>query len=160
MVRSQTPKLLKKDPLMLRAYHSITLLNGLTCDSSADLIMQSHISYIKGRRDEMKLPPESVPSSLCPSVRSSMRIDTLEAPRLPAAHHPSTESDTVAFCPPRMGRKLHIVKDVGMKWSFPSIHSSRHPSKQNKYIFLKGKKLEKNKIQKYTFTIRNFFLNT
>jgi hypothetical protein len=27
-----------------------------------------------------------------PSVRSSMRIDTLEAPRLPAAHHPSTES--------------------------------------------------------------------
>jgi hypothetical protein len=33
--------------------------------------------------------PSSVPSSLCPSVRSSMRIDTLEAPRLPAAHHPS-----------------------------------------------------------------------
>jgi hypothetical protein len=24
-----------------------------------------------------------------------------------------------------------------------SIHPSRHPSKQNKYIFLKGKKLEK-----------------
>jgi hypothetical protein len=30
--------------------------------------------------------PSSVPSSiLCPSVQSSMRIDTLEAPRLPAA---------------------------------------------------------------------------
>jgi hypothetical protein len=32
-----------------------------------------------------------------------MRIDTLEAPRLPAAHHPTTESDTGAFCRPRMG---------------------------------------------------------
>jgi hypothetical protein len=32
-------------------------------------------------------------------------MDTLEAPRLPAAHHPSAESDTTAFCPPRMGRK-------------------------------------------------------
>jgi len=31
-------------------------------------------------------------------------MDTLEAPRLPAAHHPLTESDTAAFCPPRMGR--------------------------------------------------------
>jgi hypothetical protein len=29
------------------------------------------------------------------SVRSSMRMDTLEAPRLPAAHHPSTESLTL-----------------------------------------------------------------
>jgi hypothetical protein len=28
---------------MMRAYHSMTLFNGLTCDSSADLIMQSHI---------------------------------------------------------------------------------------------------------------------
>ncbi len=44
-------------------------------------------------------------SSLCPSVRSSMRMDTLQAPRLPAAHHPCAESDTAAFCPPRMGRK-------------------------------------------------------
>ncbi len=34
-----------------------------------------------------------------------MGINTLEAPRLPLAHHPSTESDTAAFCPPRMGRK-------------------------------------------------------
>ncbi len=32
-------------------------------------------------------------------------------------------------------RILHTVKDIGMKWSFPSIHPSRHPSKQNKYIF-------------------------
>jgi len=36
-----------------------------------------------------------------------MGINTLEAPRLPAAHHPSTESDTAAFCPPRMGRKIY-----------------------------------------------------
>jgi len=34
-----------------------------------------------------------------------MQMDTLEALRLPAAHHPSAESDTAAFCPPRMGRK-------------------------------------------------------
>jgi len=32
-------------------------------------------------------------------------MDTLEASRLLAAHHPSAESDTAAFCPPRMGRK-------------------------------------------------------
>ncbi len=29
------------------------------------------------------------------SVRSFMRMDTLEAPRLPAAHHPSTKSLTL-----------------------------------------------------------------
>ncbi len=29
------------------------------------------------------------------SVRSSMRMDTLEAPRLPTAHHPSTKSLTL-----------------------------------------------------------------
>jgi hypothetical protein len=29
------------------------------------------------------------------SVRPSMRMDTLEAPRLPTAHHPSTESLTL-----------------------------------------------------------------
>jgi hypothetical protein len=29
------------------------------------------------------------------SVRSSMRMDTLETSRLPAAHHPSTESLTL-----------------------------------------------------------------
>jgi len=72
--------------------------------------MESHIyiTYSKGRMKPPLNPcvPSSVPSSiLYPSVRSSMRIDTLEAPRLPAAHHPSAESDTVAFCPPRMGRK-------------------------------------------------------
>jgi hypothetical protein len=32
-------------------------------------------------------------------------MDTLEAPRLPAAHHPSAESDTPAFSPPILGRK-------------------------------------------------------
>jgi len=32
-----------------------------------------------------------------------MRIDTLGAPRLLAAHHPSAESGTAAFCPSRMG---------------------------------------------------------
>jgi len=32
-------------------------------------------------------------------------MNTLEAPRLLAAHHPSMESDTAAFCPPGMGRK-------------------------------------------------------
>jgi hypothetical protein len=41
-----------------------------------------------------------------PFVRSSMRIDTLEVPRLPPAHNPSIESNTTAFCPPRMGRKF------------------------------------------------------
>jgi hypothetical protein len=34
-----------------------------------------------------------------------MRIDILEAPRLPVAHHPSTKSNIAAFYPPRMGRK-------------------------------------------------------
>jgi hypothetical protein len=34
-----------------------------------------------------------------------MGIDTLEAPKLPLAHHPSTESDTATFCSPKMGRK-------------------------------------------------------
>jgi len=29
------------------------------------------------------------------SIQSSMRMDTLKAPRLPAAHHPSTESLTL-----------------------------------------------------------------
>jgi hypothetical protein len=34
-----------------------------------------------------------------------MRINNLEASRLPIAQHHFTESDTAAFCPPRMGRK-------------------------------------------------------
>jgi hypothetical protein len=37
-----------------------------------------------------------------------MQIDILEAPRLSAAHHPSTEFDIAAFCPPRMGKKYYI----------------------------------------------------
>ncbi len=36
-------------------------------------------------------------------LKKLKNMNTLEAPRLPAAHHPST--DTAAFCPPRMGRK-------------------------------------------------------
>jgi hypothetical protein len=36
-----------------------------------------------------------------------MRIHTLEAPRLPAAHHPSAKSNTATFYPPRTGRKYY-----------------------------------------------------
>ncbi len=55
----------------------------------------------------MKLPlnpcvSSSVSSSLCPSVRSSMGMDTLEVLKLAVAHHPSAESDTAGFCPPRI----------------------------------------------------------
>jgi len=60
-----------------------------------------------GMRNEAS--PESVessiPSSLYPSAQLFMRIESLEALRLLAADHPSTESDYAAFCPPRMGRK-------------------------------------------------------
>jgi len=49
-------------------------------------------------------------------------MDTLEAPRLPAAHHPSAESDIAAFCPSRMQlfahqewEGKHIVKGVGTR---------------------------------------------
>jgi hypothetical protein len=66
--------------------------------------------------------PSSVPSSsLCPSVRSSMRMDTLEVPRLPAAHHPSAECWVwhCRFLATKNGKEinqeLHIVKDVGMR---------------------------------------------
>ncbi len=38
---------------------------------------------------------ETINEASSESVRSSMRMDTLEAPRLPAAHHPSTESLTL-----------------------------------------------------------------
>ncbi len=58
---------------------------------------------------------EASPEAVRPVVRPVIRplsirpvvhaVDTLEAPRLPAAYHPSAESDTAAFCPPRMGRK-------------------------------------------------------
>jgi hypothetical protein len=66
------------------------------------------ITYGKGCRETSFHP--SVSSSICPSVRSSMRIYTLEAPRLPTAHLPFTKSDITAFCPPRMGRKsIHHV---------------------------------------------------
>ncbi len=57
------------------------------------------ITYSKGCRD---VKHQFIHLSHHPSVRSSMQINTLEAPRLPAAHHPSTGSDTGAFCPPRM----------------------------------------------------------
>jgi hypothetical protein len=60
-----------------------------------------------------------------------MRINTLEAPRLPAAHHPSsTVSDTAAFCPPRMGRdvvKLPLNPSRHPFFVKLSIHLSRHP---------------------------------
>jgi hypothetical protein len=62
----------------------------------------SRITYSKGRRD---VKHHFLHLSRHTSVWSSMRIDTLEALRLAAAHHPSTESDTAPFCPLRMGRK-------------------------------------------------------
>jgi len=71
-------------------------------------ICKSYIVKDVGMRNEAS--PESVPPVIRPvihplSIRPVVHaIDTLEAPRLPAAHHPS-ESDTAAFCPPRMGRK-------------------------------------------------------
>jgi len=62
-----------------------------------------------GMRNEAS--PESVRLVIRPvihplSIRPVVHADRhLGAPRLPAAHHPSAESDTAAFCPPRMGRK-------------------------------------------------------
>jgi hypothetical protein len=44
----------------------------------------------------MKLPLNS--SVIQPVIRLSIRY-VFEAPRLSAAHHASTESDTAAFCP-------------------------------------------------------------
>ncbi len=46
--------------------------------------------------------PAIPPLSICPVVHADRHP---EAPTLPATHHPSAESDTAAFCPPRMGRK-------------------------------------------------------
>jgi hypothetical protein len=90
----------------------------------------------KYSQDEMKHPLNSsrrpsVSSSLCPSVRSSMQIDTLEAPRLPVAHHPSTESDTAIFCPPRMGRKLTSNGSSSIR---PVIRAVIHPNRTNIYV--------------------------
>jgi hypothetical protein len=59
-------------------------------------------------------------SSLCPSVRSSMRIDTLKTPRLPTAHHRSTRQPSLywvwhcSFLPTKNG------KEINQEW--PSIH--------------------------------------
>jgi hypothetical protein len=96
------------------------------CSRGMKVLEGSKIIYSKGRRDEKWSRPWTHPSrhpslsSLCPSVWSSMRIDTLEAPRLPAAHHPSTRQPSLywawhcSFLPTKNG------KEINQEW--PSIH--------------------------------------
>jgi hypothetical protein len=72
----------------------------LTVDGQWLWIVAKYSEGVTWRRDDKWSRPWTCPSrhpspsSLCPSVWTM----------LPTAHHPSTESDTTAFYPPRMGR--------------------------------------------------------
>jgi hypothetical protein len=74
-------------------------------------------------------------------------MDTLEAPRLPAAHHPSTESDTPAFCPPRMGRKLTRNGPPSIR---PVISPVIHPNRTEQIYMFKREKTRKRKKKQKT----------
>jgi hypothetical protein len=64
-------------------------------------------------------------------------MDTLEAPRLPAADHPSTESDTTAFYPQRYTKGRHDEMKL-RPVIHPLIYPIIHPNRTN-IFFLKGK---------------------